>query len=158
MLVLEAVGQVHAVGQGADRGLQNMGGWCRTGWLNPLVIMEQKCGLFLCPSNRDPEIPLGPDPKRRAAKILEHRGDLVVAQKFSRQHTAIPRLFPFGKELQRADAVAADPGQEAVGINTLRPNPFRQAPADVVTVRQEVLEESNNRLADIPLDPQGLGA
>ena len=158
MLVLEAVGQVHIVGQGADRGLQNMGGWCRTGWLNPLVIMEQKCGLFLCPSNRDPEIPLGPDTKRRAAKILEHRSNLFVAQGFSSQHPAVPRLFSFRQELQRADAVTPDPGQEAVGINTLRPNPFRHTPTDVITVRQEVLEDSDNRLADIALGPQGQGA
>ena len=158
VLILDAVGQIHAIRQSADRGLQDMGGWRRAGWLNPLTIMEQKCGLFLCASDRNPEIPLGPDTKRRAAKILEHRSDLVVAQRFSRQHPVIPWLFALGEELQRADAVTPDPGQKAVGINTIRPDPFRHTPTDIVTVRQEVLEDSYNWLADIPLGPQGQGA
>lgn len=75
----------------------------------------------------------------------QHRGDLVIAQRLARQCRAIPGHGALWQELQRSDAIAPDSGQGSTGINTFRPDPFRQSPMDVVTVRQQFLEDRDDR-------------
>jgi hypothetical protein len=53
--------------------------------------------------------------------------------------------------LQGADAVAADGGQKAVGIIAPCPHPLGQPAANVFVVRQQVVEDGNDRIADKPV-------
>jgi len=134
VLALDAIGQIHAIGQGADRRLQDMGGRRGARWLYPPTIVKQQRGLFLCTRDRDAEIPLGPDARGRATKVFEHGGDLVVTQRLASQYVAGPRHLAFWQELQCTHLIAPDPGQQAVSIHAVRAHAYCHPAADVVAV------------------------
>ena len=115
--------------------------------------MQQR-RLFLRAGQRDAEFPFLVEAERRAPEIAQHGGDVCILERTPFEAARRTGIHALGEELQRAHAVAADGGQQAVGIGPPCPHPLRQTAADLVVVRQQVVEHRNDGIADKPVHPQ----
>src|SRR3569833_1878525 len=120
MLVLDAVGEVDAVWQRADLRLDDMRGRGRTVWHVPFILPVQKRRLFLRARQKNTEVLVGPDTERIAREIRDDGGDILIARVFRVDRACCGGRVAVGKELQRADAVADNGGEQAVGIRAVR--------------------------------------
>ena len=78
MLVLDAVGEIDAVRQGADLRLDDMGGRGRTVRHVPFVLPVEQSSFFLRAGKRDAEFLVGADAERIAREVADDRRNLFV--------------------------------------------------------------------------------
>lgn len=91
----------------------------------PLVFPVKQRSLFLRACERNAEVLIGADAERIAGKIAENDGDLLSASGAAINGAGAPGCGTVGKELQRADAIAADCGEQAVSVGAISMRAFR---------------------------------
>src|SRR5271165_482568 len=102
----------------------------------PLALPVQQGRLLLRACEGNAKLPALVDAQWRALEIAEDSSDLFIADRTPLYAARRSGVCAVREELQGADAVAADGGQEAIGIIPPCPHPLRQPAADLFVVRQ----------------------
>jgi hypothetical protein len=151
MLNFDALREIDPVRQLADFGFQDVRRRrCAMGDL-PLVLPVRQRRLLLRAGQRDAEFPVLVEAERRAPEIAQQCGDLAILERTPVQASRHSGVIALGDELQRAHAVAADGSKKAVGIVAPCPHPLREAAADLAVVRQQIVEDGDDGIADKPV-------
>ncbi len=158
VLVVDARGHVDDARRGwylADLGLEDMRRRGDADRRHPSFReIEQRC-LFLNACDRNPKLVIGIDAERHAAEIGEHLLDRPVADRFAMDGAIFAALLTLRQELHRADAVAADLIQQAVGVGSRGAGVFGDTPPDIGIVGKEVVEDRGDRGAAVGGAAQG---
>ena len=95
--------------------------------------------------------------ERGSGEVVDDGGDLIIGDGVTIGGTGSAGIDAVREELQRADAVEAECGQQAVGVRATRADAFGNALADRVAVRKQVVEDIDDGRTDIAVFAQRQG-
>ena len=106
------------------------------GWLNPLAFMPKQSGFFLPTGHRNSKVVIAAQAKWVCRQIPQKNLNVTFWHCSAGEHTDRLRLFAFWQDLQRADTVASNNGQQAVCIGAICPDTPRKAGSDLIIIWQ----------------------
>jgi hypothetical protein len=132
----------------AERQLQDVGRRRRAVRHEPPVAVAQERRLLLGAGNGEPELIVRIlSRQRRRQHAFQVRCDLRVGHPRAFDLVEANRLFAVGQELHRAGTVPAYGLEQVEGLQRARLEAVRKPLADLVAVRQQVVEVAFDRLA-----------
>ena len=123
----------------------------------PFLVLAQESGLFLRARDGDTKILIIAHAERGSGEVVDDGGDLIIGDGVTIGGTGSAGIDAVREELQRADAVVAECGQQAVGVRATRADAFGNALADRVAVRKQVVEDVDDGRTDIAVFAQKKG-
>ena len=155
MFILNAIRQINPAWKFSDLRLKDVR--CGRGPVRhtPLVPVLKQRRFLLRPSKRDTKVAiLVSDAKRVPGEVANQRGDLFISDNAAIDLTRFADGNAVGYELERADAIAADRAEEAIGVCARSVGFFSYLSPDTFVIGKQVFKDRRHRLADVSIFTQ----